>query len=93
MSLIRPATLVLALLMAGPALWQAFVTGGLDVTSALGRFLIAVPVAAAMVWVISLLTESYRKALAAREQAALDARIEALAQSAVPAPAEAAAGP
>ncbi|SDY81758.1 hypothetical protein SAMN05444365_103578 [Micromonospora pattaloongensis] len=61
MSLIRPAALGLATLMAGPALWRAFVTQTLDVQSALTRFLIAVPIAAIMLAALRIITESYRR--------------------------------
>src|SRR3954471_18466579 len=86
MALIRPATLVIATALAAPALWSA-ATGDLDVTSALTRFLIAVPVAAVMIMVLSMLTESYRRAAAAR---AVEA---ALAATAADADAAAATGP
>jgi hypothetical protein len=60
MSLIRPAALGLAALMAGPAIWQAG-TGGLDMTSAVSRFLLAVPVAALMLAFLRLVTLDYRE--------------------------------
>jgi hypothetical protein len=61
MSLIRPAALGLAVVMAAPAIWQAVVTGGLDMTSAVSRFLIAVPVAALMLAALRLVTMDYRE--------------------------------
>ncbi len=62
MFLILPSTLLLASLIAGPALYHAFVVGDLSVTSALARFLIAVPVAAIMTAALRWLTASYRLA-------------------------------
>jgi hypothetical protein len=64
-NLIRPVVLVLAALMAAPAIWLAAVDGKLDLNSALMRFLIAVPVAIAMVGGLRLLTAEYRHKLAA----------------------------
>lgn len=60
MQLGRFSTLLLACLLAGPALWNAFVTKDLAVTTALTRLLIAVPVAAIMLAAIRALTRSYR---------------------------------
>jgi hypothetical protein len=59
MSLIRPSTLLLAALMASPALYQAFVTQTLDVEDALIRFLIAVPVAMVMLAGLRLITAGH----------------------------------
>jgi hypothetical protein len=59
--MIRPVVLVLAAIMAGPAIWQASVDGQLDINSALTRFLIAVPVAILMVGGMRLLTADYRR--------------------------------
>jgi hypothetical protein len=61
MSLIRPAVIGLATLMAAPALWRGFVTQTLDAQSALARFLIAVPIAAIMLAALRTITESYRR--------------------------------
>jgi hypothetical protein len=58
--LILPSTLLLAGLIASPALWHAFVTGDLSVSAALARFLIAVPVSGLMMAVLRGLTASYR---------------------------------
>ena len=54
----KPSVLVLAVLLSSTALWSAFVDGSLDVTTALIRFLIAVPVAAAMVFAFNLVLRS-----------------------------------
>jgi hypothetical protein len=59
MALIRPATLLLAAAMAGPALWRAFVTEDLDIDSALTRFLIAVPAAMVMLAALRFVTAGY----------------------------------
>ncbi|HET6211195.1 MAG TPA: hypothetical protein VFD94_12465 [Jatrophihabitans sp.] len=56
----RPSVLLLALVLSGSTLWSAFMDGSISVTSALIRFLIAVPVAALMVHVLSLVTASYQ---------------------------------
>ena len=61
MTLIRPGVLLLAALLAAPALWRAAVDGQLDLNSALIRFLIAVPVAIVMVSGLRLLTADYRR--------------------------------
>lgn len=60
MYLISPTTLLLALVLASPALYHAFVTGDLSVLGALVRFLIAVPVAVVMVALLRTLTAAYR---------------------------------
>ena len=54
----KPSVLVLAVLLSSTALWSAFVDGSLDVTTALIRFLIAVPVAAVMVYAFNLVLRS-----------------------------------
>jgi hypothetical protein len=59
MGLIRPSTLLLALLMSTPALYRYFISQDLDVTSALGRYLLAVPVAAVMLALVRFVTTGY----------------------------------
>lgn len=59
MGLIRPAVLLLALVMASPALYRAFVTGELPAESGLARFLLAVPAAAIMLAVLRFITANY----------------------------------
>jgi hypothetical protein len=59
MALVRPAVLLLATGMTAPALWHAFVTEDLDVTSALTRFLIAVPAAMLMLAALRFVTSGY----------------------------------
>jgi hypothetical protein len=54
----KPSVLVLAVLLSSTALWSAFVDGSLSVTTALIRFLIAVPVAAAMVYAFNLVVRN-----------------------------------
>lgn len=61
MQLARFPTLLLATLMASPALYHAFVAHDLDPTTALIRFLIAVPVAAIMLAVVRALTSGYKR--------------------------------
>lgn len=46
----KPSVLLLALLLSSTALWSAFVDGSMSVTTALIRFLIAVPVSAIMIY-------------------------------------------
>lgn len=57
----RFSTLLLAFVLAGPALWHGFVTKDLAVTTALIRLLIAVPVAAIMIAAVRSLTSGYRQ--------------------------------
>jgi len=59
MGLIRPAALLLALVMASPALYQAFVTETMSVQAALTRFLLAVPVAALMLAALRFVVKGY----------------------------------
>jgi hypothetical protein len=61
MRLGSPATLALAVAIAAPALWHAFVVQDLPPSTALLRFLIAVPVSAAMLAVLRALTAPYRR--------------------------------
>jgi len=58
--LILPSTLLVAALIASPALWHAFVVGDMSPTVAMARFLIAVPVSGLMMAVLRGLTSSYR---------------------------------
>jgi hypothetical protein len=57
----RWSTLLVAALMASPALWQAFVLQSLDPIEAFTRFLIAVPVAAIMLAVLRGMAAGYRR--------------------------------
>ena len=61
MHLARFSTLLLAALLASPALWHAFVVHDLGVTAGLLRLLLAVPVAAAMLAVVRSVTRRYDK--------------------------------
>ena len=74
---IRPATLVLAGVLTAPAVAPALLAGNLAVSSAVTRFLIAVPVAAIMIMVISSLTGSYRQTVALNAAEARQAEIDA----------------
>jgi hypothetical protein len=58
--LARWSTLLLALLLSGPALWQTFVLHELDYTSAGIRYLIAVPVSAIMLALLRGLAGGYQ---------------------------------
>lgn len=62
----RYSTLVLAILISAPALWQGFVTGEVSTTTALVRFLIAVPVSAVLLGVLRTLVDHYRRQRAPR---------------------------
>jgi hypothetical protein len=57
--LARYSTLMVAALIASPALWHAFVRQDLDPQEALTRFLIAVPVSALMLALLRGLTAGY----------------------------------
>jgi hypothetical protein len=59
-SLARYSTLLLATILAGPALWHAFVVRDMDVDTAIIRFLIAVLLSAVMLGVLRSVTRDYR---------------------------------
>ena len=81
--MLRPAVLGLAVLLSTPALWAAFAAGSMDITAALIRFLIAVPVAALMLTLLRTVTASYsRQALRRSVAAAVAARVEVRDQQA-----------
>ncbi|HEV2885865.1 MAG TPA: hypothetical protein VGX49_03050 [Jatrophihabitans sp.] len=72
--MLRPSVLGLAVLLSTPALWAAFATGSMGITTALIRFLVAVPVAALMVTLLGKVTASYsRQALRRQITAAVAA--------------------
>lgn len=75
--MLRPAVLVLAVLLSTPALWAAFATGSMGITSALIRFLIAVPVAALMLALLQMVTASYSRQALRRGIAAAAAEARA----------------
>lgn len=62
----RFSTLGLALAMSSPALWQAFVAESLDPTTAMIRFLIAIPVAAVLLAIPRAVVAQYRRKHPAR---------------------------
>jgi hypothetical protein len=68
--MLRPSVLGLAVLLSMPALWAAFAAGSLGITTALTRFLIAVPVAALMLTLLRKVTASYARQALRRELAA-----------------------
>ena len=81
--MLRPAVLGLAVLLSTPALWAAFAAGSMGITTALIRFLIAVPVAALMLALLQMVTASYsRQALRRDIAAAAAASVEARNQQA-----------
>lgn len=69
--MLRPSVLGLAFLLSTPALWAAFASGSMGVTTALIRFLIAVPVAAVMLTLLRMVTQGYARSAASRARAAL----------------------
>jgi hypothetical protein len=73
----KPSVLLLALMLTSPALWSAFVTGSMSVTTALIRFLIAVPVAAGMLVLLRMVTESYHRPAGRSQPRTGDARRDA----------------
>jgi hypothetical protein len=71
----KPSVLLLALLLSSTALWSAFVEGSMSVTTALIRFLIAVPVAAVMLHAFNLVVRSNAGRRPAPKQAAESADV------------------
>jgi len=69
--MLRPSVLGLAVLLSLPALWAAFAAGSLGVTTALIRFLIAVPVAALMMALLRMVTDGYSRQALRRQAAAI----------------------
>ena len=61
MAFARPSTVALATLMDSSALWHAFVRHDVAASTALVRFLIAVPVSAAMLAILRTVTDPYRR--------------------------------
>ncbi|GGK18014.1 hypothetical protein GCM10010124_08210 [Pilimelia terevasa] len=57
--MIRPATLWIALAISLPAFYQVLVTQQLEIEDAIIRFLIAVPVAMLMLWILRFITAGY----------------------------------
>jgi hypothetical protein len=68
----KPSVLALAVLLSSTALWSAFVDGSLDVTTALIRFLIAVPVAGLMVYAFNLVVRNNASRTATKPPASGD---------------------
>jgi hypothetical protein len=78
MILVNPATLLLAAAVSSPALYQAFVTDEMDPTTAMFRYLLAVPVCGVMMAILNGLTADYRtKQLEARHAERVAAQAEA----------------
>lgn len=61
MRIARMSTLLLATVMASPALYGAFVTHRMETNTALLRLLIAVPVAAVMLSLLGMVTKNFGK--------------------------------
>jgi len=59
MSIASPTTLLLAAVLAAPAIYGATVDGTVDISDAATRYLIAVPLAAVMLWLLRTVTKSY----------------------------------
>jgi hypothetical protein len=57
----KPSVLGLALVLSSTAFWSAFVSGSMSLTTALIRFLIAVPVAALMMLLFRVVVAGYHK--------------------------------
>ena len=66
MLIASPLTLLIAAVLAAPALWGALVRHDLEPVDAAIRYLLAVLVAAAMLWVLRTLAEGYRSAVPRR---------------------------
>jgi hypothetical protein len=58
---IRMSTLLLAAVLDGPALWQAFIVETMDPTTALLRYLLAVIVASVLVAVLRAVAGGYQR--------------------------------
>ena len=59
MSIASPTTLLLAALLSSPTLYHAFVLQDVEASDAATRYLIAVPVAAVMLWLLKTVTGGY----------------------------------
>jgi len=57
----RWPVLAVALAMSSPALWSAFAAGSMSATDALIRFLIAIPIAAAMLALLRMVVSGYHR--------------------------------
>jgi uncharacterized protein YjeT (DUF2065 family) len=65
MGLVRPSSLLLGSVLAAPALWHGLVTGQLDISSALLRFVLAVLVAGILLAALRFVTSGYGRGGAA----------------------------
>jgi len=59
MSFANPTTLLLAAALAGPTLWRAATVGDVSMADAAIRYLICVPVAAIMLWLLRSVTRDF----------------------------------
>jgi hypothetical protein len=69
MGLVRPSSLLLGSVLAAPALWHGLVTGQLDITSALLRFVLAVLVAGLLLAILRFVTAGYGRGEAPQRRA------------------------
>lgn len=82
MRLASLSTLLLATVLAGPALWRCFVTHDIDQRTALLRLLIAIPVAGVMIGVLRALVMAYTPK--DRDDGRAPLRVEAVAGEPMP---------
>jgi cytochrome b561 len=60
LGIFRWPVLILAVVLSGPSFWRAFAADSMEPTTALLRFLIAIPIAAGMLLVVRLVASSYK---------------------------------
>jgi type II secretory pathway component PulL len=70
----RSAVVVVALLLAGPTLWTAFVNHQISTNTALIRLLIAIPAAAVLVGIFWMITGRYHRERQAEAESAQSAQ-------------------
>jgi len=80
MGLVRPSALLLGAVLSAPALWHGFVTGQLDLTTALIRFVVAVLVAGVMLAILRFVTAGYGRAPQRRATDGADDSVDAPAK-------------
>ena len=80
--MVRPSSLLLGAVLSAPALWHAFVTGQLDVTTALIRFVLAVLVASVLLAILRFVTAGYGRGEAGPRRRASDQADESVDASA-----------
>lgn len=60
MFLIQPSTVLLATIIASPAMWGAFVAHDITITAMLGRYVLAIALSAVLLSMLRSLTAAYR---------------------------------